>query len=419
MMAQARCILCYDGALRGHLRHEGPMTRREKFRAYMARVAAAADPALAIEQQLYVHPPGAISDLIVARFEIDPGARHLVVGGVGSGKTTQLVTAKNRLNALGDLHAEYLDVSEKQDLRKVRPGCLIALAGGLLRGLLGAEAPKGFAWEPFMKWVDGSWGLELLGGMLVGRGLGGLVPGVVSSPQHDWDDIPNEHVMTVSKAHAQFSRRGRTLAVLFDALDRMTDHEAFARVVEQDIAALRKAGIGVVLVGPIRSLAGFGRLDADRFDYLHFQTPIDAAQDAEGRQFLMEVLEKRAGEGMLSEDAASRLIFFSGGVLRDLISLAKAAGDEAYLRGADSIGVEHVHTAADAYGRALMIGLKQEEIATLRHLQSTGGFVRTSEGDLALIATRRILEYRGSTIRYAVHPVIGELLGQLQPTGRT
>ena len=99
------------------------MTRRERFRQYMTRVAAAADPALAIEQKLYVHPPNAISDVIVHHLEIEPTSRHLVVGSIGSGKTTQLLVATQALNALPDLRAVYVDVSQKQDLFKLKPGC--------------------------------------------------------------------------------------------------------------------------------------------------------------------------------------------------------------------------------------------------------------------------------------------------------
>lgn len=105
------------------------MTRRERFKQYMTRVAAAADPALAIEQKLYVHPPNAISDLIARQLEIDPTSRHLVVGSIGSGKTTQLLVATQELNDLPDMRAVYVDVSQKQDLVKLKPGCLVALAG--------------------------------------------------------------------------------------------------------------------------------------------------------------------------------------------------------------------------------------------------------------------------------------------------
>lgn len=381
------------------------MTRREKFRAYMTRVAAAASPSLAIEQHLYVHPPSASSDLIVARLEIDPSSRHLVVGGIGSGKTTQLLKVQERLNGLGDVVAEYIDVSEKQDLAQAAPGCLVALAGLKL-----IERMR----EAGIKWTVKRAGLSLQA--FEAWALGGdsrhfkyqsrnFVEGVV---RKEWSDIPEEYVVALQEFHNALSEQGKAVVLLFDSLDRMTSRDAFAKIVEQDIAALKSARTGVVLVGPIRSLAGFGRLDADKFDYLHVQPPVDVEQDIEGRRFLLDVLQRRAGVGMLSEQASQKLVEFSGGVLRDLIQLAKAAGDEAYLRGDEGIDVTHVLAAVDGFGRALMVGLKPSEVKTLKHLHSTGGFVRMSDDDLALIATRRILQYRAN--RYVVHPTIVPLL---------
>ncbi|CAM3348718.1 hypothetical protein COSO111634_12595 [Corallococcus soli] len=389
----------------------GPMMRREKFRTYMSRVAAAANPALAIEQKLYVHPPGAISDMIVARLELDPSSRHLIVGGIGSGKSTQLLIAEHRFLEHEDIRAAYVDVSEKLDLAQLRPGCLVALAGLKLGEHLGEDA-KIDNWRHFKDWSEGYWTHpdEWDGD---DGDPSAFVPGILKPPKPEWVDIPNIIVSILNDAHIKLSKGNQTLVLLFDSLDRVTDKDAFTRVLEQDIPALKKAGIGIVLIGPIRSMEGFGRLDADRFDYLHIQAPVDIAFDEVGTQFLMDVLHRRAGTEMLTSAALPLLVEFSGGVLRDLLNLAKAAGTEAYLRGAEVIDVPHVIVAADNHGRSLMIGLKPEEIETLKHLRSTGGFVRTSEDDLALILTRRILEYRSPQARYAVHPTIAPLLDQI------
>jgi len=207
--------------------------------------------------------------------------------------------------------------------------------------------------------------------------------------------------------------------LLFDSLDRMTDLQAFTKIVEQDIAALRWANIGVVLIAPIRSLSGFGRLEVEHFDHVQYLSPIDVEHDEQGAAFLLEVLRRRAEPEILTDAAAQRLVHLSGGVLRDLISLAKSAGQAAYRQGAEAIDAEHVGVAANSYGRSLLVGLKQEEIDTLRHLRATGEFVRVSESDLALMATRRVLEYHSSTspIAFAVHPTIAPLLDQV--TGRS
>src|SRR5262249_40046172 len=97
---------------------------------------------------------------------------------------------------------------------------------------------------------------------------------------------------------------------------------------------------------------------------------------------------------------------------RDLISIAKAAGDEAYLAGADQIEPSHVAAAIDEFGRSMMVGLQPTDIATLKHLRGGGGFVWTSDDDVTLVGTRRILHYPGPPARYHVHPAIALLLDQ-------
>lgn len=388
------------------------MTRRQKFREYMARMSAAANPKLAIEQEFYVPPPDAISDRIVKRLEIEPSSRHLIVGGIGAGKTTQLLIAQKSLEKSGDVRAVYIDVSERHDLAQLKPGCLVALAGVALEELLSHHGISAPDWDSFRNWAKGYWTYPYENYYDNDDDGARFVRGIIKPPV-PWPDIPSHIVSTFSQAAKLIMTQVSSLVLLFDSLDRLSDRDAFSKVAEQDVAVLHGAGVGLVLIGPIRSLGGLGRLDADRFDYLHIQAPIDTEQDEQGRDFLLQVLHRRAGPEMLSSAAADQLVRLSGGVLRDLIALAKSAGDEAYSNGGDVIDADHVLAAADMFGRSLMVGLKPEEVETLNHLRSTGGFVRTSEDDLALIATRRVLEYRGRQTRYAVHPTISPLLDQV------
>lgn len=372
----------------------------------MTRVAAAADPALTIERGLYVQPPNAISDLIVRHLEIDPASRHLVVGSIGSGKTTQLLVATQALNAVPDIRAVYVDVSQKQDLVKLTPGCLVALAGLAL--LEGQPLIDGDEHRSFTSWANGYW---LDPDPYGDADDGGVqVVGVVTPPQPEWHEIPSMQVDRLARFAEIERNAGRHFVVLFDSLDRTTNRSAFTQLIDQDVAALRRCNIGVVLIGPIRSLEGFGRLEVDRFDKLHVQGPVDVEQDPAGRDFLFRVLRARVEANMLPDGEALALVAASGGVLRDLISLARAAGDEAYLSGSEVIEVSHVQAAVDAFGRSLMIGLHKPEIDTLKHLRSSGGFVWTTDDDLALLATRRVLEYPHRTPSFSVHPTIVPLL---------
>lgn len=386
------------------------MTRRERFRKYMASVDPASNPLTAIEKGFYVDPPGAISKQIVARLEIEPTARQLVVGSIGSGKTTQLLVARDALNKVPDISALYMDVSESLDLSKLRAGWLVAAASSALaefdptinaathtrvRSWVVGYEPDQEEGEPFNY---------------------GWTPGILarSTP---WPGIDQVHVDDLEALAQGCLARGKHPVLLFDGLDRLgsADIERFAKVVEQDVAALHTCRIGVVLVGPIRSLEGFGKLEADRFDYQHKEAPLDVRYAGVGHEFFERVLRQRADESLLPVDPLRMLVDASGGVLRDLMALAKLAGEEAYLEGADSIDELHARSAAYRFGKSLMIGLGRDEIETLQKVHTTGRLVEVSPSDVALVATRRVLVYSNPSGvgTYVVHPAIAPLLADV------
>lgn len=386
-------------------------TRRSRFKQYMANFAAAADPALAIHKDLYVHPPSAVSDLLVHSFEVEESRAHLIVGGIGAGKSTQLLMAATRLNAHEDIRAIYVDVSTRQDIVNLKPGCLVALAGiSLLEAepMVGTKSERKFVTQWAQGYLSDPREYDWDGDDEHGK----YVPGVIVPPRLEWPDIASYQVERVKSLVDELRASGRSLVLLFDSLDRTSNLEAFVRLVEQDVAALRWCGAGLALIGPLRSLEGFGHLDVARFDKLYMQPSLDVAENQESHHFLSEVIRRRSDQSMITPLAISDLVNASGGILRDLISLAKGAGDEAYLRGDDIVDARHVLAAVDAFGRALMIGLRPDDIETLKHLQSGGGFVRTSDEDLALIATRRIVHYPTRAQGFAVHPAIAPLLDQ-------
>lgn len=381
------------------------MSRRERFRAYMARVDPAANPLTAIEQGFYVSPPAAIANQIVGRFEIEPTARQLMVGGIGAGKSTQLLVCAKSLNQIADIFAAYIDVAAHQDLAKVRPGCLLALAS---EELLKQATPDRSVRVRVSAWVRGYEPGpydDFEGDESPWR------PGILAAPPSDWPSIEQFHVDDLKEIVEAFSATGKHPVLLFDSMDRMSDTAAFSKIVEEDVAALHASGVGVVLVGPVRSLAGFGRLDADRFDHLHVQAPMDIRNDEHAHRFLESVLERRADEEMLPGPIRSELVSWSGGVFRDLMSLAKLAGEEAYLDGAEAVSVVHAQLAADRFGRSLLIGLQPSELATLKQVQAVGRFLQIEPSDVALVATRRVLQYSAGS--YAVHPCIAPLLADV------
>lgn len=405
--------------------------RRERFREYMARLNAAAHPREAIRDGLYVPSPGrSVADQVVARVELAPTSSHLVVGGVGSGKTTQLLVTRDRLREIPDIKSFYLDVSQRHDLAKLQAGVLLVLAGLALSKVLEERTSKetkqatrffervAHGWTEWVEPPD----FDDHEARFDDYEPEDSEPDVTVPVRHKGVLIPphpplqqeiEEKAGHLKKLHDELAPGTPHIVFLFDSLDRVTNLRTFAEVVEQDVRAIRSAGLGAVVVGPLRVMFASERTVVDHFDYFYHQPAVEIEQDTAGQAFLLEVLRRRASEEILTARAAQKVVHWSGGVLRDLISIARTAGEEAYTAGSERIMTAHVDAAADAFGRTLMLGLRSDELEILQRVRAKGIFVPTSDKDLALLLTRRVLEY--GPIRYAVHPTISPLLEQLAP----
>jgi hypothetical protein len=388
------------------------MTRLQRFRAYMARMSPGGDPQAAIEKGLYVAPPGrSVASELAMRLELEPASTHLVLGGIGSGKTSELLQAAQQLASsapeTGD-HIEYFDVSRHHDLgARSLSGVLVALAGDSLCRQVpeprhGSKDSLAKAIRAIRKHAEGYWAdvSELEGGdPYITRIPGTLVPPLSPTLARLIPDLRT--------VHDAYPGAGRHAVFLFDSLDRLPDPLRFREAVEHDLRVLKAAGIGAVAVGPIRFMAGTDRALADLFDHTHFQMAMDPEQP-EGLTFLTTVLRRRAEADLLPDECLAPLARASGGVIRDLLALAKRAGEDAYAAGHGAITAESVARAIDAFGRSLAIGLDNEQVQQIRHLQQGGGFVIRGERELSLLETRRVLLYDQS--RWAVHPALVPLL---------
>ncbi len=394
----------------------------------MSRLNAASHPQVAIKDDLYVKPPGrSIADRIVSRLELEPTSSHLIVGGVGSGKTTQLLMIRKLLRATEDVRVSFIDISERHDLSKLQAGVLIVLAGLALGGLVKSnnEQVVKSARESFTKWAHG-WFEEVEDFDIdhepdepsddwegeprrIVRYSGLLVP---PTPPLRWDIKEKSQQLVILRQAA--TQMYPHIVFLFDSLDRLSGMAPFAALIEQDLRAIRAAGIGVVTVGPLQTMYTTGRPLAEKFDHFYHQSAVDVEKNQAGHRFLTQVLRRRVEENLLSTAGVRRTVELSGGVLRDLISLARAAGEDAYTAGASQVRKRHVDNAGDAFGRTLMLGLDKDELSVLQRVRTAGQFVPTSDKDLALLITRRVLEYVNGRSRYAVHPTLRTLLKQIE-----
>lgn len=404
------------------------MTRLERFRTYVRRMNPSSDPRAALDEGLYVPPPrGAAGENLSTRLELEPDSSHLVIGATGAGKTSELLQAAAQLKAslpeAGD-HVEYVDVSLRHDLSAPKlSGVLVAIVGLSLASRVRkkGEVPRESALAAAIKALeDHAHGYSTWmedppdyddgppsGDSDYGRGDYIHIPGALVTPEvplHPWLKALVDNLRTVQ---AVYPGDGKHAVFLFDSLDRLPNPERFREVVQEDLLILKAASIGVAIVGPIRYMVGTDRSVSALFDQTHFRLGFDPALPA-SLAFLSNVLRKRSDADFLTSEATVLLARASGGVLRDLISLAKRAGQEAYAAGHDQVTEEDAKTAIDAFGRSLAVGLDDEQAKLLRHLHGGGDFVIRSERELSLLETGRVLFYEGN--RWVVHPTLVPLL---------
>ena len=104
-------------------------TRRQRFKEYMRAfnpTASAREMVQAgfvdasLHLDLYQH--------LAARADLEPGSQQLLVGGIGSGKTTELILADNWFQK-NELISLYVDLTSETDLSDLKSGSLLASFG--------------------------------------------------------------------------------------------------------------------------------------------------------------------------------------------------------------------------------------------------------------------------------------------------
>lgn len=400
--------------------------RRQRFREFMGRMDPSVDPAMALGQGLYVTPPDAVGARIAADLEISSDSSHLICGGIGSGKTTQLIQVERILNEIGEFFCIRIDVLAEHQYDKLRPGVLTALAAAaLLREAESApiedeatiKAMRIIRSEAVGEWVD-RMDLDEQNDYEPEDYI--WVSGILQRPPR------TSLVQELSKAAGLLAAAlKQKVVVLFDGLDRLRDLEVFASVTIEDIPALRDAGIGTVVIGPQQVRPAQHEHITSAF--LNFRLQSAAPfHTAEGRAFLVNVLNARVGSELLSAEMAEKLATWSGGLIRDLIALARGAAEEAYATGYDSIEKIHVDAAADRFGRSLLLAGTSESFARLRDLPPIKSdlpgkterlLALTSQIDLEMLLHRLIIEIPGTPLRFVPHPTIVPLMRGMRGVG--
>lgn len=398
------------------------MDRRALFRAYMRRLDPKADPAIALRDGSYVPSPHATSSHIATRLEIDPASSHLIIGAVGSGKTTELLAINDRLTASTDIVPLFVDVPSLQNVTKLSEGVLV-----------------GLAWTEIWKHVK-EYQSELARTHQTAAGYANAaaagfytddpseiendedryfrVPGLISKPTENTDlaRVMTTLAVLINESNLRY-------VILFDGLDRTRKTDSLLAMLLNDLSQLSGIGIGSVVVGPPELRGETYHQFTERFATFHFHGATDFTNSS-GIGFLESVLQKRTDESVLGDKGRWCIAQWSGGIMRDLIALARNAGETAYSLGADKISLEHIDIAADRFGRALLLGLSKEATQRLTGIYNTQmrfaraprtfiEFTASNDVDIDLLIRRLIIEFPELPPRFALHPTIRPLLGGL------
>jgi hypothetical protein len=283
----------------------------------MRKLNPTAPARITIEAGLVVEDlHGSLFRKLAARADLDPGSQQLLIGGTGSGKTTELLMAERWLEQQGQTLSVYIDLSAETDLSGLNSGALLAgfglhlarefsgkgfegsLDDGQKEGLEKAQSKiKEFAFGTTKSvWVPEYDGYEAdydPSDDQPGRWVTRSVPGKLKPPfpalQRDIESIRAPLDVFIGAVQA----RSLDVAVIFDGLDRLISPDKFWAVVHQDFRALRRMRVAVLAAAPLSVLYGEGRSISEHFDRIHHMATLSS--DPENNSYLRSVLSHRGG----------------------------------------------------------------------------------------------------------------------------
>lgn len=395
--------------------------RLKFFRRLMSAFEGTSNPQRAVERGFYINLPNNPVGEITGRVALRPSSMHLLFGGIGSGKTTQLLMTQTALNGLEDIKAIYVDVSLVTDISDLQSGALVAIAGLELIKILGnVEKPE---LQKFKQVIEKSaYGYSETKSVPAGLSLAILNltttqqvtthhKGLLSSEKQETRALILEAFSGLNKAVQEMTKK--EIIFLFDSLDRLSKSEVFIDSALDDVVEINNVGSGVVLVGSVATLYEERDSISGIEGYSYFLPYLDVIESVEAQNFFTDVLTIRDTENFINSELRLFLISKSGGVLRDLMSLCQAAIEEAYVDGSDQITEQHANQAVLAMARSKLIGLTDSNMDVLRKVMTEVSFSPRTSEDFELLLTGHILEYRHPRQRFVVHPILVPLIERM------
>ncbi len=399
--------------------------RRQVYRPFLERLNPIGSPNADLiitrshDPRSFGEPPIHVAFANAA--ELSRGMQMALVGGIGSGKTTELLLTQKVLSRHSDAVNISVDLSDYTDLNEINTGAILATAGMRLYSKLllrpkksGEGLPedvkRAHAWLREVALGTTKWVPEVLEAVDEDPGMVRVeVPGLMRlrfpALRRKVAEVQELFLIIAApllEADAQ-------ITLLIDGLDRLIRPEIFREFAEQDLQALKGTKITVIIVAPLLLWYDKSRFLQDYFDLVkHIPA---AAAGPEDSTFLRNILERRGALELMDRSQADSIAKYSGGVLRDLLTLARSAAEYAYRDDGDRIGRPHVTAAIAQLGNRYLVGLGNSHKRLIRNLMENYEFHVDNSTARELLVNRQVLEYfSGGRETFAVHPALAKVL---------
>jgi hypothetical protein len=402
--------------------------RRQVYRPFLERLNPSASLRELVDHDLIVprdHDPrdagqAPIHVAFADTAELSRGAQMALVGGIGSGKTTELLLTQHVLRRHSDAMNIFVDLANYTDLNELSTGGILATVGMELYSRLKREKTElpDKVKAAYAKLRELAFGKTKLVPAEVAydndqdfdEGLVPVkVPGLVRlrfpALRREVKEV-KELLLSIA---SPLIENDAQITLLIDGLDRLILAERFRQYAEQDLQALRGTKMTVIAVAPLLLWYDKSRFLQDYFDLVkHIPA---AAADPSDSAFLKQILERRGALELMDSAEVNSIAKYSGGVVRDLLTLARSAGEYAYRDDQDRIGRKHVQAAIKQLGNRYLVGLGATHRHRLRQLADDKAFPIADSTARELLVNRQVLEYfsRGREF-FAVHPALAKVL---------
>ena len=213
------------------------------------------------------------------------------------------------------------------------------------------------------------------------------------------------------------ARSGRRTLVIVDGLDKMHDLNQVRDFFFHGFGALAQTCCRVIYTVPLSLYHTDDFQNVRRSFARHFILPNvktvkqDGTPYREGQEALLQVLDRRLMPGLLTPETAGRLVDLCGGLLKELITLARDAVLRARrLRGEQGpVEPEDVEYVARHMRNTYRSSLTQEQYRTLWRIYQ-GKHFTNNETARSLLHNLSLLEYDGGDTWWGINPIVRPLL---------